>query len=140
VGELGDAVGPPERVVEKDEVGLDRAQRPLQRPDPEREAVAVRGGEAERVDLVAAALVMLVAARDDHVMLEQPGGRRDPRLVLEIGANSAAPLAEEHRDVGDDRPRAAAGGRRFQAGTGSRLRQSFHRVSSRFTNRFGFSE
>ncbi len=104
----GHAERAPERVVEDDDVGADRAEGLAQRPGAEREPVAVGGGELERAQLVPPAHVALAPAGYDQVVLERSGLRREARLLVEVGTDAAASLGVEQGDIADDQ--AVAGG------------------------------
>ncbi len=99
---------PPERVVEQDDVGAQRAQRLLQRTGAERDAVAVGGDDAQRRQLVAAVLVALLGTGDEHVVLDLPRADRVLGLGIEVGPDAAGALAVEERDVGDPQRRRRA--------------------------------
>ena len=106
-----DAERAPERVVQDHDVGPDRAQRVPHRPDAEREAVTVRGGELQRAAARGVRRVELALTRYDEVVLERAGGPREARLLVQVGAYSAAALRVEQRDVANHEPVPVGGAR-----------------------------
>jgi hypothetical protein len=95
--------------VEQDDVGRERSQRRLQTGGAERDPVSVGGRQPQRAVLVAVGVgtrIRVVGApRDYEVMLECAGAPRVVGLGLEVGVDTAAPLAVEDRDVGDSEHR-----------------------------------
>jgi hypothetical protein len=96
----------PERVVQGDDVWSQVAEGRAQGARPDRKPVAVRRRQAQRRKLVAAVLVVLGRARDDHVVLDQPGRLRPRHLCVDVCADPATALAVEQRDVDDAQRRA----------------------------------
>jgi hypothetical protein len=87
--------------VQEHHIRPQRAERVFQRPRAERDAVAVGGHDAQRRQLVAAGRVALLGAGDQDVVVDLAGADRVLGLGVEVGADAAAALAVEERDVGN---------------------------------------
>ena len=100
----GHAQRSPERVVQDHDIRAHRSERFPQRAAAEREPVTIRGGKLERGELVASAGIEPAPPRYHQMVLECARDPRVPGLLVQVGADAAAPLGVEQGHVAHHEP------------------------------------